>query len=284
MYFRKQNFNMLYFSPAKINLGLFVTGKREDGYHNLESLFLPIALYDAVELTPADKNEITIYGAEIPGDSSKNSCLLSLELMQREFGVSQYHISLLKKNPMGAGLGGGSANSAAVIQIINQLEQLNLSTEEMQNLALQIGSDNAFFIEQRPKYVTGRGENLQDCKVRLSGHKVVLIIPPVHQSTKEAYADVHFSKPTIELAELTDEQVVQKEVQLKNSFQESFLHRFPETEQILQSLEKNGSYYSSLTGSGAAFYGLFLPSQNIPEQLKHFAGNNGYRYIETKIL
>jgi len=275
---------MINFSRSKINLGLYVTGKRQDGYHNLESIFLPIEFTDAIELIPAQKNKLFLYGKQIPGSANNNSTLLTLQLMQKEFSVQPYHIHLLKNIPTGAGLGGGSANSAAVINIVNQLDQLNLSIAQRQQLALQIGSDNAFFVDQNPAYVSGRGDEIQSCKLKLSGYPVVIIIPPVHQSTAAAYKQVEITETPSHLKTITVKQLVSGDVLPTNAFQQPFLNQFPSSTSILIELNKAGAFYSSLSGSGSAFYGLFEKNKEIPNSLQLFALENGYSYIETQIL
>lgn len=275
---------MITFSNAKINLGLYVTGRREDGYHNIESLFLPIALCDAVELIPSTENEIRLFGNKIPGNLSENSCLKALQLMQERYTVQSYQINLFKRIPAGGGLGGGSSNASFVIRLINQLERLNLSNLEMEELALQIGSDNPFFIENTPKYVTGRGEIMQACPLDLKGYQLALIFPNVHMSTSKAYQLVEHGKPLFQLNELTVENFFEKQNQLHNAFQEPFLQLFPATKEIIHQMKKADTLYTSLTGSGSTFYAIYQPNQTIPNRLKEFAIKQNYQYFETTFL
>lgn len=275
---------MITFSNAKINLGLYVTGRRDDGYHNIESLFLPIALCDAVELIPSKENEIQIFGNEIPGNLSENSCLKALCLMQEKYEIQPYQINLLKQIPAGGGLGGGSSNASFVIRLINQLEKLNLTSVEMESLALQIGSDNPFFIENTPKYVTGRGEIMKTCSLSLKGYQLVLIFPNVHMSTGKAYQLVQHNLPASHLNQLTTNEFIVNPNQLKNAFQEPFFQLFPETKEIINQMQKTESIYASLSGSGSTFYAIYSQNQPIPNRLKEFATEQNYQYFETTFL
>lgn len=273
---------MLSYSHAKINLGLYINEKRSDGFHNLESIFLPIKLYDAIEILPSEENELHLYGLSIPGEKSKNSCLKTLELLQIEFNIRNYSIHLYKHIPLGAGLGGGSANSAFIIRMVNQLEELNLSIDQMRELAVKIGSDNAFFIEDETKYVTGRGELMYQSNFKTKDLKAVLIIPKVHQSTKEAYKNVTFEHPTVSLKSFSEGELV--DAKLVNGFQKHFVAKYPETTSILDQFEKAGAIYSSLSGSGSSFYGLFNKTEAIPIELKLFSEKMTYHYFEVDFL
>lgn len=275
---------MLRLSNAKINVGLYVTEKRADDFHNIASIFVPIPLFDAVEIIPAKKNSLHCYGLPIPGNNSKNSCLQALELMQEHFKLPNYAIHLYKSIPTGSGLGGGSSNAAEIIKMINEHQQLSLSVSNMQELALQIGSDNAFFIENNAKYVTGRGEQLANCDLNLKQCKIVLIQPTVHRSTTEAYKQVTIAKPELNLLKLKVEELISNSKKPKNAFLDSFLNTFNQGEEILNQLQNAGAFYSSLSGSGSCFYGLFTENINIPENLKNFASSHQYFYFETTIL
>ena len=275
---------MISFSNAKINIGLYVTGKRNDGYHNIESLFFPIQLYDAVEIIAAKTDDLFVYGNELPGAKEANSCLQALQLMKKHFQVQSYSIHLLKNIPAGAGLGGGSGNASAVLQLMNEKEKLGISNEKLENLALQLGSDNAFFIQNKPKYVSGRGEEFADCRLDLSGYQVILIYPSLHQSTAEAYKNVTIQAPAVQLKELTAKQFLAQPGKVSNAFQQPFLSQYPNTEKIIEVMYNAGAIYVSLSGSGSCFYGLFQPEANISQEPEQFARENNYQYFESKIL
>lgn len=275
---------MIGFSIAKLNIGLYVTQKREDGFHDIESLFVPIALHDAIELIPAKKNELFVYHSLIPGNIANNSCLKALELMQKQYNIGSYEIHLLKINPIGAGLGAGSANATKVIQLINDIEQLALPVHTMQELAIKLGSDNAFFAETKAKYVSGRGEIIEPCALDAQGIKVVVIYPSIHYSTAEAYQSVTFSKPSIALQDATLEDVINNPTCFENGFQTSFVNKFPHTSDIVNVLKANDAFYYSLSGSGSSFFGLFSPDQDISSDIYQFCKKNNYKYLNTKIL
>ena len=275
---------MIALSNAKINVGLYVTGKREDGYHNIESIFVPIELKDAVEIIPAKQTSFHSYGNAIPGESSSNSCLKALQLMQKEHESNNYEISLLKQIPIGAGLGGGSSNASTVLQLINKKEELNLSNERLKELALQIGSDNAFFIENKTQFVSGRGEHLQECALNLSGYQIALIFPNIHLSTHEAYQNITIAPASVDLKTLTAKELFAQPERVTNAFQEVFINQFPESKKILTAYQEANALYASLSGSGSCFYGIFAPESEIPEQLRIFAQTNEYTYFESSCL
>ncbi len=276
---------MVSFSNVKINIGLYVTGKRPDGYHSIESLFFPIDLKDAVELIPTSEyNELVILENEIPGAPEQNSCWQALELMQQHFEINKYKIILQKKSPIGAGLGGGSSNAATVIKMINELEQLHLTVAEMKQLALQLGSDNAFFIENKPKFVTGRGELFEPCMLNLSQCQVVLINPNIYQSTQQAYEHIKSKPAPIDLRHIERAHLMNQSVVVQNDFQPLFLAEHKQCKEILNVLNQNGAFYSSLTGTGATFYGLFAPHKEVPQAIEDFAVKNNYFYYKTTFL
>ena len=275
---------MLQLSNAKINLGLTVTGKRNDGYHNIASLFLPVALYDAVEIIPASENSLHCYGLPIPGNAEENSCLKTLELLQSKFEVQNYAIHLYKTIPAGAGLGGGSSNAAQIIHLVNKRDKLNLSEQKMMQLALEIGSDNVFFIQNKTSFVSGRGEEIEPCAIDLSGLRVVLIQPNVHMSTAEAYEKVQIADLEFPYRQLNQADLIAGKLQPINAFQSVFLNLYPETRSILTELQKAGAFYASLSGSGSCFYGLFSDEQTDFTQLRKYAQQNNFFYFETSIL
>ena len=145
---------MLSFANAKINLGLFLTEKRADGYHNLQTVFYPIKIYDVIELIDADETSCIIKGIDIPGDTVDNICLKAFKALQADFDLPNQQIVLLKNIPVGAGLGGGSADAAFLIKLVDDKFKLNLSIVQMQTYARALGADCAFFIENKPRSLT----------------------------------------------------------------------------------------------------------------------------------
>ena len=193
---------MLSYPNAKINLGLHITEKRSDGYHNLETVFYPVNIRDTVEITDAEFTSCKIHGIDIPGDANDNLCIKAYQLVKKDFDIPSQEINLLKNIPVGAGLGGGSADCAFLIKLLNEKFDLDLSVETMENYARQLGADCAFFIENKPVYAFNKGDEFENCDVDLSAYFKVLVKPPVHVSTADAYALVKPQKPLQSLKEI----------------------------------------------------------------------------------
>jgi 4-diphosphocytidyl-2-C-methyl-D-erythritol kinase len=250
---------MVVFPNAKINLGLSVLKKRDDGFHDIESILYPIPLNDALELIVAPDNKFTfsVSGLEIPGNKNTNLCLMVWELLQHDFGLPAIKAHLHKAIPMGAGLGGGSADAAFMVRLINQVFRLNLSVGKMEDYARQLGSDCAFFINNTPAFAYGRGDQLKPVEVDLSGYFLVLIKPDVHINTAEAYQGIKPSFPEFSLSEIGKLPVEVWKDKMKNDFEKSVFHAHPVLGDIKKQLYQSGAVYASMTGSGSAVYGLF---------------------------
>ena len=184
---------MIVFPNCKINLGLHILGKREDGFHNLETVFYPLLFRDALELIPATNNtteiEFTGSGLAVDGNVSDNLCVKAYYLLKKNFPqLPLVKIHLHKAIPMGAGLGGGSADAAFMLKLLNEKFNLNISTPQLLNYALELGSDCPFFIINKPCIATGRGEILEEIEVDLSAYKIVLINPGIHINTGWAFS------------------------------------------------------------------------------------------------
>ncbi len=255
---------MLDFPNAKINLGLLVTEKRPDGFHNLESCFYPVRWCDALEVVPAETEAFTMSGLPVPGNPDSNLCLKAYRLLQRDFGLPPVHMHLHKVIPMGAGLGGGSADAAFALKQINSLFSLNLSEDQLEDYARQLGSDCAFFIRNKPVVAYEKGDVFRPAHVDLSGYTCVVVYPGIHITTAEAYGNIVPKQPScgIEMSLKQDVQVW-KDV-LKNDFEEALFPRYPELAGIKEQLYNAGAVYASMTGSGSAIYGLF---KNEPDGL-----------------
>ncbi len=248
---------MISFPNAKINLGLHITAKRKDGYHDIETCMVAIPLYDALEMIPSKKTVFETTGLSIPGDEKDNLILKAIKLLRKDFNnLPHIHIHLHKNIPMGAGLGGGSADGAFALTLMNKLFELHLETWFLEDYAAQLGSDCPFFIENKPKLATGRGEILKPVDVSLSGEYLVLVNPGIHIGTKEAYEGVKPGKPDVELkAVIADKSRWKSE--LKNDFEASIFPAHPELEDIKVQLYASGAYYASMSGSGSSMFGLF---------------------------
>lgn len=248
---------MLDFPNAKINLGLYVTEKRPDGFHNLLSCFYPVKWTDALEILPAPAMRFDMTGLPVPGDPETNLCLKAYHLLQQNHDLPPVHMHLHKVLPMGAGLGGGSADAAFTLRILNKLFELDLTAAALENYARQLGSDCAFFVRNKPVIATERGDVFEPLTLDLSGYTCVIVYPNIHITTAEAYGSITPKEPTCTMNLLLKQDVkVWKEV-LVNDFEAALFPKYPELPQVKEKLYAAGASYASMTGSGAAVYGLF---------------------------
>ncbi|MBY0432562.1 MAG: 4-(cytidine 5'-diphospho)-2-C-methyl-D-erythritol kinase [Cyclobacteriaceae bacterium] len=257
---------MVTFPPCKINLGLHVLSKRSDGYHDLSTCFYPLPFTDVLEILPAETWSFTQTGIPVPGSEADNLCSKAYHLLKNDFAIGSIRMHLHKIVPMGAGLGGGSSDAAYVLRSLNQIFNLNLSTEKLMQYASRLGSDCAFFIQDQPQMGSGRGEILSDASVSLKGWYCVLIKPPVHVSTAEAYAGIVPAKPTDELSTILKLPIDQWRTRLINDFETSVFKKHPEIKVAKDSLYECGATYASMTGSGAAVYGIFKNEVDVRSQ------------------
>lgn len=265
---------MIVFPNAKINIGLNITEKRPDGYHNLETVFYPIKINDALEAITAPQLNFTSSGISIPGEGANNLCIKAYELVKSDHELPPLNIHLHKHIPIGAGLGGGSADAAFFIKLLNQQFGLNLSVGTMQNYARQLGADCAFFIENKPVYAFEKGDQFEPVALDLGNYIIVLVMPPVHVSTADAYSGVQPGATTESLQELINLPVVQWKSRIKNDFEKSVIGKYPLIGEVKQLLYEAGALYASMSGSGASVFGIFetLPS------LKHLEARGSVFY------
>lgn len=252
---------MVLFPNCKINLGLHIIRKREDGYHDLETVFYPIALKDALEAIRAEGSGIqfTSSGLPIAGNPHDNLCVKACHLLQKDFpGLPGLQVHLHKHIPMGAGLGGGSADGAFMLLLINQLCNLELDQEQLIRYALQLGSDCPFFILNRPCFAEGRGERMQPITLDLSGYRFVLIHPGIPVSTARAFAGISPRKPEQPLiATITSLPVTEWKNGLVNDFEKHVTNMHPAIGEAKAELYAQGAVYAAMTGSGSTVYGIF---------------------------
>ncbi len=256
---------MLLFANCKINLGLDILSKRSDGYHELQSVLIPVArLCDIVEILPSDQAEFRLTGTDAGCPAEENICAKAYRLMRDRYGLPPVYIHLHKNVPVGAGLGGGSSDGAHVICGLNALFGLGLGTQEMERLAAELGSDTAFFIRNRPALATGRGEILEPFEVDLHGKHLVIAKPPVGVSTTEAYRGVSPAVPAVALAERLRGDIRSWRTTVKNDFEPRIFAAHPILGHIKEMLYDAGALYASMSGSGSAVYGIF---EHRPEDL-----------------
>lgn len=255
---------MIFFPNCKINIGLFVTGKREDGFHNLESVFYPLGLCDALEMRINSENrtEFSLSGIGVKENfvakDENNSVLKAYRLLRKDFSqIKDVRIHLDKAIPCFAGLGGGSSDGTFALKLTDFMFNLNLSDEQFCKYASLLGSDNFFFLENKPKFVYGRGEKMQDVNLSLKGYYIVLVKPDLNISTKEAYQNVHISQTSFNLRELSVEDIHSWKDYLRNDFEDSLFEKYPVLEKTKGMLYDMGAVYAQMSGSGATVYGIF---------------------------
>ncbi|MFN8208155.1 MAG: 4-(cytidine 5'-diphospho)-2-C-methyl-D-erythritol kinase [Bacteroidales bacterium] len=249
---------MVVFPHVKINIGLRVIRKREDGFHELETIFYPVTWTDILEIGPeTDSPRLHLSGLALDGDAADNLCMKAYQLLSEDFRLPPLEIFLHKIVPAGAGLGGGSSDAAFTLRLINRFCELGLPDARLENYAERLGSDCAFFIKGLPCLATGRGEIMQPVKLSLKDYHILLVVPPVHVSTREAYAGVKPMKPAESLEKLISTPVENWKDKVINDFEQTVFAGHPEIARIKTELYKAGALYASMSGSGSALYGLF---------------------------
>ena len=248
---------MLTFPACKINLGLRITEKRPDGFHNLQSCFYPVGWGDLLEVIPDRKFSFSSSGLPIPGNSQQNLCVRAYDLLKVDFDLPPVRMHLHKLVPIGAGLGGGSADAAFALKLLNERFELGLETSELEAYARQLGSDCAFFIQNRPLYCFEKGDVFSEVAVDLTGYHIVLVYPDLAISTAEAYAGIQPKTPDTPLFEQLQMPIDTWHKQLHNDFEDSLFLRYPLLSQIKEQLYNLGAVYASMSGSGSTLYGIF---------------------------
>lgn len=248
---------MILFPNAKINIGLNVLSRRTDGYHNLETVFYPIPLHDSIEVVEADQMSFNSSGIEIPGHANENLCLKAYDLLLKDFQLPALSIHLHKQIPIGAGLGGGSSDAAFFVKLLNEKFGLGLSVVQMQEYVRKLGADCAFFISNEPVFANGKGDQFTSIDLDLSAYSIVLVMPPVHVSTGEAYRGVKPHTPEISLLDLVSLPVSEWKGKIKNDFEDSIFKTHSLIRGVKASLYESGALYAAMSGSGSAVYGIF---------------------------
>jgi 4-diphosphocytidyl-2-C-methyl-D-erythritol kinase len=234
-----------------------VVEKRLDGFHNLETIFYPVNIFDSVEILEGKELQFFSYGLEIPGELEHNLCVKAFRLLEAEFKIPKVQIHLLKNIPFGAGLGGGSADAAWVLKMLNEKFELALSLDYLENLAAQLGSDCAFFIRNSAQYASGRGEILEAIDIDLQKYTFALIKPNFAISTKEAFSGLIPKPSSQDLRTLVKQPIESWKHQIKNDFEESLFPKFPSLQKIKNELYERGAKYASMSGSGSTIFGIF---------------------------
>ena len=258
---------MIVFPCAKINLGLNIVSKREDGYHNLETVFYPIPLYDVLEIKYMDEKfpsdtacDLKVTGNVVDCDEQKNLVVKAYHILAADYQLPRIHTHLYKHIPSQAGLGGGSSDAAFMIRLLDERFRLNIGNPEMERYAARLGADCAFFIEAEPAYAEGIGDVLMPADGpdgNLHGYYLCVVKPDVAVSTKEAYSAITPKKPAKSCRDIVRQPIETWKEELVNDFEEPIFKMHPELEAIKQKLYDQGAVYASMSGSGSALYGIF---------------------------
>ncbi len=252
---------MIVYPNAKINLGLYVTARRPDGYHAIDSVFVPISWSDVLEVIPASGSpglQLELSGIPVDGDPDGNLCQKAFTLLDRQFGLGTVQAHLHKQLPLGAGLGGGSSDGAFMLKALNTLFDLKLDSLTLEKYAAQLGSDCPFFIRNTPAYVTGRGEISEAIRLPHEGLKILLVNPGLHLSTAAAYGSIQAQQPRYTSKEIVENEPLDRwKNLLHNDFEKPVLATHPPLTALKNRFYDAGALYASMTGSGSTFYGLF---------------------------
>lgn len=251
---------MIVFPNCKINLGLRVVRMRPDGYHDIETVMVPVhGLCDALEILPdaGDDCTFTSSGLAIDAPAEKNLCVQAYRLMRRRYGIAGVKMHLHKHIPFGAGLGGGSSDAVFALRLLSDLFALHLPDTELESLAAELGSDTVFFVRNRPMLAEGRGELLSPVKLDLSAYSIIIVKPPFGVSTAEAYAGIVPAEPECPLTEILSGGIQTWKEKLRNDFEPSVFRKYPEIAALKKGLYAAGAVYASMSGSGSAVFGLF---------------------------
>jgi 4-diphosphocytidyl-2-C-methyl-D-erythritol kinase len=257
---------MLTFPNCKINIGLHITNRREDGYHDLETIFYPVTqLKDALEIIPSQSQQpladtrLTATGLKLGGTEKNNLVWKAFEMLQAGFPgkIPVLDICLHKAIPMGAGLGGGSADGAFMLKLLNEYCQLGLDKEELAHMALNLGSDCPFFIYNTPQFAMGRGEKMLPVSLDLSGYEIKIITPGIHVSTRDAFATIKPRSASFDLKKLSVSDIDNWKHYVVNDFEAPVFARHPQLQAVKDQLYNDGALYASMSGSGSALYGIF---------------------------
>ncbi len=267
---------MIVFPNCKINLGLHILNKREDGFHNLETVFYPVDLKDALEIIPSTNLstaiEFTSTGFPVEINGEDNICIKAYQLIKRDFPkLPLIKMHLHKAIPIGAGLGGGSADGSFTLRILNTKFNLNLSSSKLLNYAAQLGSDCPFFIINKPCFATGRGEILEEINIDLSMYKIILINPGIHVNTGWAFSQLTPALKQKSIKDIIKQPINSWKQELKNDFENPVFEKYPEIKNLKEILYDQGAIYAAMSGSGSTLFGIFEKDTIIPQ-----LGNKNY--------
>lgn len=261
---------MICFPNAKINIGLNIVSKRNDGFHNIETIFYPIGLSDILEFIPSKTSNTSIQttGVALNIPDEDNICFKAYQLLKQDYELPNLKIILHKAIPSGAGLGGGSSDAAFLLKELNNNYSLGIDNTKLESYAAKLGSDCPFFIENKPVFAHGRGELFKKIEFDLSNYYIYLVKPNVFVGTAEAYAGVQAKEPKEKLTELIKAPIEQWKETIFNDFELNIFKQYPLLAQIKESLYQQGAVYAAMSGSGSSIFGIFTDK---PELTKEFS-------------
>lgn len=264
---------MISFPNAKVNVGLYITQKRPDGFHNIETVFLPIPnLCDILEIIPMPSQnrslEFSHSGIQVGSDANDNLCVKAHRLISEATPLPNFAMHLHKQIPMGAGLGGGSADGAFALQMMNEIAERPLSESDLANLALRLGSDCPFFLTNKPSLGAGQGELLRPINLHLKGYYIALVNPAIHVNTGKAYSQSKPAPAKFNLEGLEELPIEQWKDHVENDFEKVVFPEYPLIKRIKDDLYSMGAIYASMSGSGSTVFGLFNHYPEIPNQFR----------------
>lgn len=269
---KKEITAMILYPNAKLNIGLNVVEKRPDGYHNLETVFYPIPLQDALEIKPLQSidspsgYQLKVTGTVLDGTPDDNLIIRAYRMLRDEYRLPPVNFYIYKHIPTGAGLGGGSSDAAFTIRALNDQFKIGLTDEKMEEYASRLGADCAFFVKNKPVFATGIGNEFHPIDFSLKGKVLVLVKPDTFVSTKDAYALVKPARPEASLPELLAQPIETWKDTVVNDFEKSVFMKYPEIACIKDKLYDLGAVYASMSGSGSSVYGIFnAPIENVDE-------------------
>ena len=267
---------MVSFPPCKINLGLRVIRKRLDGYHDIETCFFPVPWTDILEIVVSHKFEFECTGLNIPGTVEDNLCVKAFRLLERDFNLSPVKIHLHKIVPMGAGLGGGSADAAHALRLLNNVFHLNLSALQLGVYATKLVSDCNFFLDEKPMIGSGRGEVLKPIQISLKSYTLIIVKPPIHVSTADAYQGVTLTPEGESIETILQHPIENWKDKLVNHFEKSVFEKFPAIQFIKEKCYSRGAIYASMSGSGSSVFAIFKKS---PQLQSEFVGSTYWESV-----
>ncbi len=258
---------MISFPNCKINIGLHITAKRNDGYHNIETIMTPVQWCDGLEIVinndAASKVEFKSSGIRFNSDKENNLCIKAYKLLAERFPLPPVKFHLHKIIPIGAGLGGGSSDSAFVLKMLNELFKLNLSTDELEKLAAQLGSDCPFFLHNKTLFCYERGDKFENVQIKEKEYFVVLVKPKLHVNTIQAYSWITPIKRKQSIKKLIELPIEEWKLNIFNDFENAVFERYPTIKNIKARLYKQGALYASMSGSGSTVFGIFNEKKHL---------------------